>query len=318
MIRVRSSRNPRSRGFTLIELLVVIAIIAILAAILLPALAAAKRKAAAAVCLNNQKQLALGWKMFPDDHDGYIPSSDQQNPTFADNRFDWRVEPAHLSGVPTTVLAGQIPVTYYDDLGFQQGALCGGGNYVKNPNVIHCPADQRYTSLIPPAWCSYSMPDNLNGNTAASVTGGVVDYRIHKDFEIKHPSDKMLWTEENDPRTQTAPDGSLVAENEGTWEPFRPGSGNGGDAPNPRANPQFSTMAAGGTAGWYDGPTTFHVASSTFSFADGHVENHRWYDADTLLFAQNPPAYRTQYGGGNHTSAGSLWLYAHYATPLSP
>src|SRR5208282_533481 len=59
-------------GFTLIELLVVIAIIAILAALLLPALAAAKKKAQQAACLSNQKQLALAWMMYADDHSDQV------------------------------------------------------------------------------------------------------------------------------------------------------------------------------------------------------------------------------------------------------
>ena len=70
-----SGAKSKCSGLTLIELLVVIAIIAILAAMVLPTYSG-PRRAYVAICMNNQKQIALGLIMFQGDHAGKYPWQD--------------------------------------------------------------------------------------------------------------------------------------------------------------------------------------------------------------------------------------------------
>lgn len=252
------SRGRRSSpgGFTLIELLVVIAIIAILAAMLLPALASAKRKALIANCLNSQKQLMLAWKLYADENGDKVVGSSCEAPT------DWRISPAAgafaFPRISPNLSPGQIN-QFLDEQGFEQGALY---NYCKNPDLLHCPADTRYTTGDW-AFDSFSMINGLNGD--ASGTGGT-PVLITKSSQVKTPTAAFVWLEENDPRSQNS-GAYTVYENQDSWELVVSGSW-----PPPT---------------WYDGPAAFHQTSETFSFVDGHAENHRWLDAATIALGNN-------------------------------
>src|SRR5208283_1925807 len=71
---MKTQRSTRGgRGFSLTELLVVICAVAVVAVLLLPALAASKRKSSRLGCVDNLKELALGFKMWAGDNGDKFP-----------------------------------------------------------------------------------------------------------------------------------------------------------------------------------------------------------------------------------------------------
>ena len=177
--------GPSHAGFTLIELLVVIAIIALLAAILFPVFARAREQGRKTVCLSNQRQIALAFRLYTSDYDEGYPNTNDPY-LWVGRRWRW-------------------PVMAY--LGAAQRQQTGGFNSAGgSPSIQLCPSDTLSgTGFDATSYgysaCFYHTPAQIDAMHLANLRSGLndpgvgIDCTTQIEASLVNPAQKVLIAE---------------------------------------------------------------------------------------------------------------------------
>ena len=173
-----------------------------------------------ASCLNNQKQLVLGGKMYAlDNGDGLLPPRWSPTNVVIELRGGgyWRDHnPDTGNSMPVAKALEAVR------RGMEQGPLW---KYVTAFNSYHCPGDLRPKRKVGQgwAWDSYSKAEGINGNGWV----GVKPYT--KESHADRPSETMMFVEESDPRGWNIGTWVIDVAGKGWTDPFAIFHGNVSD-----------------------------------------------------------------------------------------
>ena len=236
--------GQQHKAFTLLELLVVIAIIGVLTGLLLPAVSRVKGLGQRTACQNNHRQLVTAWSLYAGDHASKLP-----------------ITVDHGDGLPFTnwvagFLKNPAEARNTDLLVDRNRSLFAA--YITDARIYKCPSDTG------PLARSVSMNNRMNPvrpqGEVLAIGGWGTNFMVYRNqSDIRNPSAIFVMLDE---RADSINEGNFACDlsNTGTL------SGEGSPSP----------------YWWLDTPGSYHLGGVNLSYADGHVESHRWQEKTTL------------------------------------
>jgi len=223
-------------------LIELLVVIAILAALLLPALSRAKAQALRIQCINGEKQLSLAWMLYSGDNREFLVQNGGGQP-LSSGAYLWVLGSNH--GFPQALTNTQYLLS-------EKYALFAP--YLKLAQLYKCPTDRstlRSGNRNTPKIRSYAMNSYLGA--AQGTTVGPIQistaFKVHlksSSLAADLPARRFLFMDVN---------------------------------PASICTPGFGVNMVQDTMIHY--PATAHNGQAVVSFADNHVESHKWIDFRT-------------------------------------
>jgi prepilin-type N-terminal cleavage/methylation domain-containing protein len=267
-------------GFTLVELLVVIAIIALLMAVLLPALNRAREQGKRILCMNNLRQLTLGWMTYAEANNDKLVNGAPQlgiqcpdcpagimckaaSPLASDT---WNYS-KHGNEIPWIGIAYGATNDYCKKCAIDSGAMW---KYVRDYKVYRCPVGNKGEMT------TYVAIDAANGLPRNGTENAHV--WVKNRSQIRRTATQIIFIDEG------------------------------------RVTPDSYAVNFTGTdqTKWFDPPMVRHGDGTVVSFSDGHTEHWRWKSKKTLDFGRQSevnPQYNVFPTGADQDKATMQDLY---------